>query len=139
MSLNIFYKENKYKMTPIYFFRWIRKMIMKFLPECNFVNLSKNRKTKPNFSIDKTYVKKLWSNIEYVRVIIFIFREFLLIFLKVSRSYVQKSQLCLDCDLYVCMRLYKLPILSSPFEPVWNNYRNPAENDYIFPNAPINW
>ena len=57
MSLNIFYKENKYKMTPLYFFRWIGKMIMKFLPECNFVNLSENRKTMPNFSIDKTYIK----------------------------------------------------------------------------------
>ena len=57
MSLNNFYKESKYKMTPLYFCRWIGKMIMKFLPECNFVNLSENIQTMPNFRIDKIHVK----------------------------------------------------------------------------------
>ena len=57
MFLNIFYRENKYKMKFLFFCRWIGKVIMKFLPECNFFNLSKNRQTMPNFSIDKMYIK----------------------------------------------------------------------------------
>ena len=57
MSLDIFYKENKYKMTILFFCRRIGKMIMKILPDCSFFNILENRQTMTNFSIDKMYIK----------------------------------------------------------------------------------
>ena len=50
MSLDIFYKENKYKMIILHFCKRIGKMIMKILPDCIFFNILENRQTMTNFS-----------------------------------------------------------------------------------------
>ena len=60
-------------MAPVYFCRWIGRMIMKFLPECNFVNLSECPKT-PSIctlilnSCDLTSLRELakFPNLEYL-------------------------------------------------------------------------
>ena len=82
MSLDIFYKENKYQMIPLYFCSYIGKMIMKFLPECNFFNLSEHIRSLgdgfkyPTNHITKNYLVIFTKILLYHKLISIISHDF---------------------------------------------------------------